>query len=142
MRQEIAEKLKTVPDEPGAYLMLDGAGTIIYAGKAASLRRRLQQWFRDIDRHTPWAQRMIESAMDFDYIVTRSELEAFALEHSLIKEHQPHFNIKLADDKSYPYLRLTDERYPRLTVVRDLPADAQVRIPGRYKQRRGLHDPK
>ncbi len=142
MREEIAEKLKTVPDEPGAYMMLDEAGAIIYVGKAASLRKRLQQWFRDTDRHSPWALRMVEHAADFDYIVTRSELEAFALEHSLIKEHQPHFNIKLADDKSYPYLRLTDEKYPRLTVVRDLPRDAQVRIPGRYKQQRGLHDPK
>ncbi len=142
MREQIAEKLKTVPDEPGAYMMLDDAGTIIYVGKAASLRKRLQQWFRDTDRHSPWALRMVEHAADFDFIVTRSELEAFTLEHSLIKEHQPHFNIKLADDKSYPYLRLTDEKYPRLTVVRDLPPDAQVRIPGRYKQQRGLHDPK
>jgi len=142
MRQAIAEKLKTVPDEPGAYRMLDGAGTVIYVGKALSLRKRLQQWFRDTDRHSPWALRMTEHAADFDYIVTRSELEALTLEQSLIKEHQPHFNIKLADDKSYPYLQLTDDVYPRLIVVRDLPADARVAIPGRYKQQRGLHDPK
>jgi len=142
MRSEIAERLKAVPDEPGAYMMLDEAGRIIYVGKAASLRKRLQQWFRDTERHSPWALRMIESAADFDFIVTHSELEALALEHSLIKEHQPRFNIKLVDDKSYPYLRLTDELYPRLTVVRDLPDDARVRIPGRYKQQRGLHDPK
>lgn len=142
MTDRIAEKLKTVPDEPGAYLMLDAQGRVIYVGKARSLRKRLQQWFRDVDKHTPWARRMIAEAADFDYIVTRTELEAFALEHSLIKERRPHFNIKLADDKSYPYLRLSDEPYPRLTVVRDLPPDAHVAIPGRYRQQRGLHDPK
>ncbi|MGD9496749.1 MAG: excinuclease ABC subunit UvrC [Armatimonadota bacterium] len=142
MSDHIAEKLKAVPDEPGAYMMRDEAGAIIYVGKAASLRKRLQQWFRDRERHSPWAARMVASAADFDYIVTRTDLEAFALEHTLIKEHEPRFNIKLADDKSYPYLRLTDELFPRLTVVRDLPPDARVPIPGRYKQQRGLHDPK
>ena len=88
MTDRIAEKLKTVPDEPGAYLMLDAQGRVIYVGKARSLRKRLQQWFRDADKHTPWAQRMIAAAADFDYIVTRTELEAFTLEHSLIKERR------------------------------------------------------
>ncbi len=142
MREDIAERLKTVPDEPGAYMMLGEGGEVIYVGKAASLRRRLQQWFRDRERHSPWAAKMVESARGFDVIVTRSDLEAMTLEYNLIKEHQPRFNIRLSDDKSYPYLRLTDELYPRLIVVRDLPADARVKMPGRYKQRRGLHDPK
>ncbi|MGC9316622.1 MAG: excinuclease ABC subunit UvrC [Armatimonadota bacterium] len=141
MRDRIREKLGTVPDEPGAYTMLDEDGAVIYAGKAASLRKRLQQWFRDEEKHSPWAARMVQTAADFDFIATRSDLEAMTLEYNLIKEHQPRFNIKLADDKSYPYLRLTDELYPRLIVVRDLSPDAQVKMPGRYKQERGLHDP-
>ncbi len=142
MTPEIAEKLKTVPDEPGAYQMLDEAGQIIYVGKAGSLRKRLQQWFRESADLTPWAARMVSMARDIDFIVTRSELEALALEFNLIKEHGPRYNIKLIDDKSYPYLRLTDELYPRLSVVRDLPAHARVNLPGRFKQKRGLHDPK
>jgi len=141
VRESIREKLKTVPDEPGAYMMLDASGRVIYVGKAASLRKRLQQWFRDEQKHSPWATRMVERAAAFDFIVTRSDLEAMTLEYNLIKEHQPRFNIKLADDKSYPYLRLTDEPYPRLIVVRDLAPDARVQMPGRYRQQRGLHDP-
>ncbi|MCD6361571.1 MAG: excinuclease ABC subunit UvrC [Armatimonadetes bacterium] len=141
MNGEIADKLKDVPDEPGAYLMLDAQGEIIYVGKARSLRKRLQQWFRESSDLSPWAALMIERTRSFDFIVTRSELEALALEYNLIKEHEPRYNIKLVDDKSYPYLRLTDELYPRLTVVRDLARDARVRLPGRYKQQRGLHDP-
>ncbi len=142
MQPRVAERLATVPDEPGAYLMRGEEGDVIYVGKARSLRKRLQQWFRESSDLSPWAARMIGSVRDFDFIATRSELEAFALEFNLIKEHQPHFNLRLADDKSYPYLYLTDEIYPRLTVVRDLPRDANVRLPGRFQQSRGLHDPK
>jgi len=142
MRSEIGEKLAKAPDEPGAYMMLDAGGQVIYVGKASSLRKRLQQWFRASEQLSPWAQTMLGRAEDFDLIVTRSELEALALEYNLIKEHEPHFNLKLADDKSYPYLLLTDELYPRLIVVRDLRRDAQVPVPGRFKQQRGLHDPK
>ncbi|HUS81340.1 MAG TPA: excinuclease ABC subunit UvrC [Armatimonadota bacterium] len=142
MTAAIEHKLRTVPDEPGAYLMLDDQGRVIYVGKARSLRKRLQGWFRDSADLSPWAEQMRDSARDLDFIVTRSETEALALEFNLIKEHEPRYNIKLVDDKSYPYLRLTDETYPRLTVVRDLPRDAHVKLPGRFKQRRGLHDPK
>ena len=142
MQPRVAERLATVPDEPGAYLMRGEAGDVIYVGKARSLRKRLQQWFRDSSDHAPWAARMIGSVREFDFIATRSELEAFALEFNLIKEHQPHFNLRFADDKSYPYLHMTDETYPRLTVVRDLPRDANVNLPGRFQPSRGLHDPK
>ena len=141
MTEQITEKMKLVPNEPGAYMMLDESGDVIYVGKARSLRKRLQQWFRDDQKHSPWAATMVRTAADIDYIVTRSDLEALTLEYNLIKEHQPRFNIKMADDKSYPYLRLTSEDYPRLTVVRDLRPGAQVDMPGRYKQDRGLHDP-
>ncbi len=138
----IKEKLERAPDEPGAYIMLDAVGEVIYVGKASSLRKRLQQWFRPSEQLSPWARTMLDRVRDFDVIVTGSELEALALEYNLIKEREPRYNIKLADDKSYPYLLLTDELYPRLTVVRDLPRDAQVPMPGRFKQTRGLHDPK
>jgi excinuclease ABC subunit C len=142
MRERIEEKMRNVPNEPGAYLMLDDGGDVIYVGKARSLRKRLQQWFREDGGHSPWAATMVRTAADVDYIVTRSDLEALTLEYNLIKEHQPRFNIRLADDKSYPYLRLTCEKYPRLTVVRDLRRGANVELPGRYKQDRGLHDPR
>ncbi len=141
MQPRVAERLATVPDEPGAYLMRGEGGGVIYVGKAGSLRKRLQQWFRESSDLSPWAARMIESVRDFEFIATRSELEALALEFNLIKEHQPHFNLRLSDDKSYPYLHMTDEAYPRLTVVRDLPRGSNVTLPGRFAQSRGLHDP-
>ena len=143
-RQQLADKLKQVPPKPGVYTILDADGRIIYVGKARSLVARLRQHVRgDSDRIGGWAQVMQEKLADFDYIVTHTETEALILEATLIKQHKPRFNIRLRDDKSYPYLCLTTEKYPRLMVIRDLPSDAQVRIPGGGgKYRRGFHDPK
>lgn len=143
-QKEIREKLKTVPRKPGAYLIKNDEGEVIYVGKAASLRSRLQQHVRgDASRTAPWAQVMHRRLADFETVVTRSETEALILEATLIKEHNPRFNVRLRDDKSYPYLRLTDEMYPRLMVIRDLPRGAQVNRPGAGgSDRRGFHDPK
>ncbi|NLJ35919.1 MAG: excinuclease ABC subunit UvrC [candidate division WS1 bacterium] len=140
----LIDKLKQVPSRPGVYRMLDDRGQVIYVGKARSLRARLRQHVRgEGDRLEPWAQVMREKLADFDYLVTRTETEALILEATLIKQYRPHFNIRLRDDKSYPYLCLTAEKYPRLLVIRDLPQDARVRIPGGGgKYRRGFHDPK
>ncbi len=142
--QDLLEKLAQVPAEPGAYTLMDGAGEVIYVGKARSLAARLRQHVRgDAERMGGWAPVMHEKLADFDYIITRTEAEALILEATLIKQHQPRFNIRLRDDKSYPYLCLTAEKYPRLLVIRDLPSDARVRIPGGGgKYRRGFHDPK
>ncbi len=143
-QQDLLEKLDQVPSQPGVYNILDAGGHIIYVGKARSLGARLRQHVRgDSDRTGGWAQVMHQKLADFDYIVTRTETEALILEATLIKQHKPRFNIRLRDDKSYPYLCLTAEKYPRLLVIRDLPSDARVRIPGGGgKYRRGFHDPK
>ncbi|MEN6548419.1 MAG: excinuclease ABC subunit UvrC [Armatimonadia bacterium] len=142
MDQSLEHKIKASPHEPGAYIFKDDDGKPIYVGKAGDLRNRLLQHFRG-DSVGGWAEVMHERARDVDWIVTRSEMEALLLESNLIKEHKPLYNIRLADDKSYPYLKLTNELFPRLIVVRDLPKDARVRIPGgRGKLRRGLHDPR
>ena len=140
----LANKLKQVPAEPGVYSIMDAEGTIIYVGKARSLVARLRQHLRgDDDGFGAWAAVMHGKLADFDYIITRTETEALILEATLIKEHEPRFNIKLRDGKSYPYLCVTSEAYPRLLVVRDLPRDARVRIPGGGgAYRRGFHDPK
>jgi excinuclease ABC subunit C len=138
--EETLRKLETVPDMPGAYLFRDEDGKVIYVGKARSLRKRLRQHLRDNPTPYGWTEQLYARLTDFDYTVTRTELEAFILEASLIKEHRPRYNIRLSDDKSYPYLKLTDEMYPRLIVLRDLPRDAQVAVRGRPSQRR-FHDP-
>ncbi|NPV47800.1 MAG: excinuclease ABC subunit UvrC [Armatimonadetes bacterium] len=139
---DLEAKLQIVPHDPGVYIFRDEAGRALYVGKAGDLRKRLQQHWRG-DSLGTWAEHMRDKARDIDYIVTRSETEALLLESNLIKQYKPPFNVRLMDDKSYPYLKFTDEMYPRLLVVRDLPAEAQVRIPGgRGRLRRGLHDPK
>lgn len=142
--EKVREKLKNVPRKPGAYLIKNDEDEVIYVGKAASLRSRLQQHVRgDASGNAPWAQVMQRRLADFETIVTRSETEALILEATLIKEHNPRFNVRLRDDKSYPYLRLTDEMFPRLMVIRDLPRGAEVKRPGAGgSDRRGFHDPR
>jgi excinuclease ABC subunit C len=137
----IDEKLKSTPAAPGVYTIRDTAGKPIYVGKAKSLRDRLRQHFRDPAGPGPWHEVMISRAADFDYVITRSPREALLLESTLIKQHQPRFNINLTDDKSYPYLMLTQEPFPRLVLLRDLPAQARPGGKGRPVAR-ALHDPK
>ncbi len=139
--ESIEHKLPTVPDMPGAYMMKDAQGAIIYVGKARSLRKRLRQHFRDNGPRYGWTQQLYAAADDIEYFVTNSEVEAFILEATLIKEHKPKYNIRLMDDKSYPYLKLTAEIYPRLVVLRDLPRDANVQLSPRAGRPR-FHDPK
>ncbi len=138
----IEAKLKTVPDLPGAYLIKDAEGAVIYVGKARSLRKRLGQHFREAAAPGRWAHVMTQHAADLEFIVTNTELESLILEATLIKEHQPRYNIRMADDKSYPYLKLTEEMYPRLMLLRDLPKGARPGALGGRQVRRGLHDPK
>ena len=137
---KLEEKLKSAPTQPGVYLIKDAEDEVLYVGKAQSLRPRLRQHFREDGKGSPWQQLMIQRAVDFDFIVTRSDVEALILEANLIKEERPQFNIRLADDKSYPYIKLTDEKYPRLMLLRDLPKDA-CPAAGR-PLKRGYHDPK
>ena len=112
----IKEKLLLVPKLPGCYLMKNKSGTIIYVGKAKILKKRLNSYFNR--EHTGKTKLLVSEIADFDYIVTSSELEAFILEMNLIKKHDPHYNILLKDDKSYPYIEFKCDKYPTLTVKR------------------------
>ena len=112
-------KIALLPRSPGVYLFRDGEGTVLYVGKAADLRQRVRSYFQDPASLQPRTRVMMEKSEDFSYILTDSEEEAFILESNLIKEHSPRYNVRLKDDKHYPYLRLTmEEAYPRLVVTR------------------------
>ncbi len=113
------ENLDAVPAKPGVYLMLDGNGKIIYVGKAASLRSRVRSYFQPSAVLSPRVSRMVEQVKRVDFITTASEVEALALECNLIKEHRPKYNIRLRDDKQYPWIKVTvQETFPRVYIVR------------------------
>ena len=115
----VVERPKDVPDAPGSYQFLDADGRVIYVGKAASLRQRLANYFGDPAQLPVRTQQMLERAATVEWIQVRNDVEAIMLEYNLIKEHRPRFNIRLVDDKSYPYLALTvEETWPRAMVVR------------------------
>ncbi len=109
----------TIPDEPGSYQFKDAQGRVIYVGKASSLRHRLSSYFQRADRLHPRTRQMVETAESVEWTIVRNEVEALMLEYSLIKQHRPRFNVRLRDDKSYPFLALTtDEEWPRAMVTR------------------------
>lgn len=112
------QKLSLVPQKPGCYLMKNKDGVIIYVGKAKKLKNRLSSYFRGT--HTGKTARLVSEIADFEYMVVGSETEAFILELNLIKKYDPKYNILLRDDKSYPYIELTEEAVPRLMVVRNI----------------------
>ena len=109
----------TIPDEPGSYQFKDALGRVIYVGKASSLRHRLSSYFQRADRLHPRTRQMVETAESVEWTIVRNEVEALMLEYSLIKQHRPRFNVRLRDDKSYPFLAVTtDEEWPRAMVTR------------------------
>src|SRR5436190_343781 len=109
----------TIPESPGSYQFKDAQGRVIYVGKAASLRSRLSNYFADPRSMHPRTAQMVATADTVEWIEVRNEVEALMLEYSLIKQHRPRFNIRLRDDKSYPFLALTmDEQWPRAMVMR------------------------
>lgn len=113
----IKEKLELLPHTPGCYLMKDAKGVIIYVGKAKNLKKRVVTYFNR--EHTGKTKVLVQNIADFEYIVTKTEAEALILELNLIKKHDPKYNILLRDDKTYPYIELTNETFPRLLVVRN-----------------------
>lgn len=136
----IRKKLEHLPAKPGVYLMLNEEGTVIYVGKASSLRNRVRSYFRSTGKQPPKVQALVNHIADFEYIVTDSEVEALILECNLIKEHRPKYNISLRDDKHYPYLKLTlTHDYPRLVVVRSMKKDGN-RYFGPYTQVGALNE--
>lgn len=117
----IQEKLAVLPAEPGCYLMKDKNGTVIYVGKSKKLKNRVRSYFTGAnDQKT---QRLVQEIVDFEYVVTSSEIEALILEMNLIKKYDPRYNVLLKDDKSYPYLKVTNERHPRLIITRKVMRD-------------------
>lgn len=136
--QEIRRKLRGLPAEPGVYLMKDGRGKVIYVGKAMRLTSRVRSYFQDpagLDRKTA---QLVSRIRDFDWIVAPSDADALVLEDQLVKEYRPRYNIRLKDDKAYPYLRLTTaEEYPRLDVVRR-PEDDGNEYYGPYTNARAM----
>lgn len=117
----LKQKLELLPDRPGVYLMKDETGQIIYVGKAKVLKNRVRSYFTG--SHNAKTQALVANIADFEYIATDSPVEALILECNLIKEHNPKYNIMLKDDKTYPYIKITNEKHPRLLVVRKVDKD-------------------
>ena len=121
---DISEELKKLPAKPGVYLMHDKNDTIIYVGKAISLKNRVRSYFRANIGRGPWIDKMVSLIARFEYIVTDSELEALVLENNLIKEYRPKYNTMLMDDKTYPYIKVTmGEDFPRIIFSREMKKD-------------------
>ncbi len=126
----IKQKLSLVPNKPGCYQMKNKDGVIIYVGKAKKLKNRLSSYFRGT--HTGKTARLVNEIADFEYVVVSSEKESLILENNLIKQYDPKYNILLRDDKSYPYIELTDEKIPRLKIVRTLTKKTNNKLYGPY----------
>lgn len=125
MREKLLEKANKLPLLPGVYIMLDETGQVIYVGKAKKLKNRVTSYFRG--SHLPKVEAMVQKVADFNVIVVNSEFESLILENSLIKQHQPHYNILLKDDKGYPFIRLDKKApYPRFTIVSSAKKDGAV----------------
>lgn len=121
-REILLEKANSLPLCPGVYIMRDKNQKIIYVGKSRKLKNRVSQYFQHNKKSTK-TERMVTAAEDFEYIVCKTEIEALTLENSLIKQHTPKYNIKLKDAKSYPYIKITDEEYPRILFTRTRSSD-------------------
>jgi excinuclease ABC subunit C len=123
---ELRDKAAQLPLNPGVYLYKDEHGTVLYVGKAKSLRSRVRSYFNEDRLADAKTGSLIREARDIDYILVDNEKEALALENNLIKQYKPRFNVLLRDDKTYPYIKLTAERYPRVYVTRRLKKDGST----------------
>ena len=140
MTDLVAEKLKLLPDSPGVYLMKDARGKIIYVGKAIVLKNRVRQYFQSSRNQAPKVRAMVSHVADFETIMTANEVESLILEANLIKKHRPRYNIRLKDDKSYPYVKVTvQEEYPRVFITRRVVRDG-ARYFGPYTNVTALRD--
>lgn len=140
MTDTVAEKLKLLPESPGVYLMKDARGKIIYVGKAIILKNRVRQYFQSSRNQAPKVRAMVSHIADFETIMTANEVESLILEANLIKKHRPRYNIRLKDDKSYPYVKVTvQEEYPRVFITRRVVRDG-ARYFGPYTNVTALRD--
>ncbi len=131
--------LSQLPDSPGVYMMIGEDGGILYIGKAVSLRNRVRSYFQDSAAHAYRTQRMVERVVDVRTIVVSNEIESLILEANLIKRHQPPFNVRLRDDKRFPYLKVTNEPFPRVVFTRVVRDDG-ARYFGPYTNAAGLRE--
>lgn len=137
---QIEEELKKLPSKPGVYLMHDEEDTIIYVGKAVSLKNRVRQYFQSSRVRSSKIEQMVSKISRFEYIVTDSELEALVLENNLIKEHQPKYNTMLKDDKTYPFIKVSiAEAYPRVFVSRSIKKE-KAKYYGPYTSSKAVKD--
>ena len=120
---DIKENLKNLPDCPGVYMHKDKLGKIIYVGKAVSLKNRVRQYFQSSRNMAPKVRSMVSQIAEFEYITAGSEMEALILECNLIKKYRPKYNILLRDDKTYPYIKITNEEFPRVIKTRRMKKD-------------------
>ncbi|WP_025717445.1 excinuclease ABC subunit UvrC [Paenibacillus sp. 1-18] len=137
--ENIRHKLALLPDASGCYLMKNGEGTIIYVGKAKVLKNRVRSYFTG--SHNGKTQRLVADIRDFEYIVTASNMEALILECNLIKKYQPRYNVLLKDDKTFPYLKITNEAHPKLEVTRRVLKD-KAKYFGPYPNSYAAHQTK
>jgi excinuclease ABC subunit C len=138
MREKLLEKANKLPMLPGVYIMLDDDGKVIYVGKAKKLKKRVTSYFRG--SHLPKVEAMVQKVCDFNVIVVNSEFESLILENSLIKQHQPHYNILLKDDKGYPFIRLDKKaQYPRFSITNTAKKDGALYF-GPFGGRSVTHD--
>lgn len=136
---KVQQKLNNLPDSPGVYQMLDAAGKVIYVGKAIVLRNRVRSYFHASAQHTPKTQALVEEIRDITWWVTKTELDALVLENQLIKRYQPHYNIRLKDDKSFPYIKVNwQDDFPKVQVVRRIYKDG-ARYFGPYTSSRACY---
>ena len=118
-QHKFAEFLKSLPTKPGVYLFKNAAGKVIYVGKAVNLRARVRSYFHQSAQHAPKIRHLVEEIADIEFIIAGSELEALLLENTLIKKHQPRYNVRLKDDKRYPYIKVHwQDPFPRVTTTR------------------------
>ena len=134
---ELSEKLRTLPDQPGVYLMKDGAGRVLYVGKATSLRARVRQYFQAGHTDSPRILHLVSKIRDLETVVCANEVESLILEATLIKRHHPWYNVRMADDKAYPYLKLTNDPFPKIVMTRKVARDG-----GKYFGPYPYHEPK
>jgi excinuclease ABC subunit C len=137
MSEQLEQKVKNLPRKPGVYIYKNAAGKVIYVGKAVSLRNRVSSYFHSTHPDSEKTRRLVAAIRDLDFIITGNELEALLLESTLIKKYRPRYNILLKDDKGYPFLRITNEAFPRLEFARRVESDG-ARYFGPYSSVTGV----
>ncbi len=137
--EKLQARLAALPTKPGVYLMRNNSNRVIYVGKAVVLRHRVRSYFQNSANHPPKTERMVRDIADLEWIITESELEALVLEAELIKRYRPHYNVRLKDDKRYPYIKITlQDDFPRVLIVRNMLQDG-ARYFGPFTSSQAVH---